>query len=158
MKRRNFLTQSTAMAACGLLGTKRLVRGAEANSDELSSHKIDRVEFQKVRFSWPRPVGKNGRIGVHGQHKSASVAKLFTNQGAMGWGITAGNRKRDEESAQMVAGKPLNELIDPAAGILDGVPTQLDFALHDLAGIVLGQPVYQMLGAKGPKANTVYSG
>ena len=86
MKRRHFLTQSSALAATGLLCASRIVRGAEPAGDKLSSHKIDRAEFQTVRFSWPRLVGKNGRIGVHGQHKSTTVAKLYTDQGAMGLG------------------------------------------------------------------------
>jgi L-alanine-DL-glutamate epimerase-like enolase superfamily enzyme len=34
----------------------------------------------------------------------------------------------------------------------------LDFALHDLAGVVLKLPVYQMLGAAGPQACDCYSG
>ncbi len=33
-----------------------------------------------------------------------------------------------------------------------------DFALHDLAGMILDMPVYKMLGSKGPRSTRVYSG
>ena len=158
MRRRQFLKHSTALGGATVVGFNQVVRGTEPSSNALSDHAVDRVEFQTVRFNYPRPVGKNGRIGHHGQHKTVPVAKLFTNQGATGWGIAIGNAKQNSKLVEAVVGKSLAELIDPGTGILDGVPKRLDFALHDLAGIILDQPVYQMLGAKGDKANPVYSG
>ncbi|EMI57073.1 mandelate racemase/muconate lactonizing protein [Rhodopirellula sallentina SM41] len=76
----------------------------------------------------------------------------------MGWGIAPGNAQQNQRLIDAVVGKPLNELFNVGVGILDGVPQRFDFALHDLAGISLDQPVYKLLGTKGKKANTVYSG
>ena len=34
----------------------------------------------------------------------------------------------------------------------------LDYVLHDLAGVILRKPVYEMMGAKSPTAIDIYSG
>jgi L-alanine-DL-glutamate epimerase-like enolase superfamily enzyme len=73
----------------------------------------------------------------------------------MGWGMSRGS---GAEIAESIKGKAISDLIDPATGILSGVPPAFDFALHDLAGIILDKPVYQLLGAQGPKATQTYSG
>lgn len=153
MQRRTFLKQ-LGMASAGLLGSKCVVRGAEA-VNVISKHRIAHVEFQQVKYHWPRLVGKNARKGLHGQHHKATVAKLHTDQGAMGWGMSRGS---GAEIAESIKGKAISDLIDPATGILSGVPPAFDFALHDLAGIILDKPVYQLLGAQGPKATQTYSG
>lgn len=56
---------------------------------ELKYHKIDRLEIKELNYHWPRPVGKNGRRDVHGQYHKMTALKLFTNQGASGWGLTS---------------------------------------------------------------------
>ena len=153
MQRRTFLKQFGIVSA-GLLGGKSVVRGSET-VDEISKHRIARVEFRRVKYHWPRPVGKNARKGLHGQHHKATVAILHTDQGALGWGMSRGSGQKFAES---ITGKSVSDLIDPATGILAGVPPAFDFALHDLAGIILNKPVYQLLGARGPKATQTYSG
>jgi L-alanine-DL-glutamate epimerase-like enolase superfamily enzyme len=86
---------------------------------------------------------------------SCTVVKLYTNQGAMGWGLTAGSARRIADALQ---GKAVSDLMDPARGILDPDLKPFDFALHDLAGVILSKPVYQLLGAHGPRENLIYSG
>ena len=127
---------------------------AEPQHGELAEHRVDRVEFLKIKFNWPRPVGKNARKGVHGQFKEARVVRLLTDQGASGWGIANGNK----EAAAAIEDKAVGELIDPGVGLAKGVPKVFDFALHDLAGVILGQPVYKLLGGEGPTAIPIYSG
>lgn len=124
----------------------------------MSKHVIDKVEFGTAPINWPRLVGKNGRIGVHGQHKQAKFVRLATNQGASGWGHQRGRKADLAALEESVLGKTVDQLIHPSKGILKGVNQTFDLALHDLAGIVLDKPVYQLLGAKGEKHHTIYSG
>ena len=143
------------MAGSGLLAS---CAGPSKNS-ELSKHTIDKVEFGRARLHWPRLVGKNARIGVHGQYNGENYVKLFSNQGAQGWGMTSYDVKEDLEVIKnSVLGRNVNQLFDPGSGILTGVHKAFDLALHDLSGIILDQPVYRMLGAAGSRETDVYSG
>jgi len=49
-------------------------------------------------------------------------------------------------------------LFDPEVGVVAPEAMGLDFALHDLAGVILDQPVYQMLGSNGTTALPCYDG
>ncbi len=160
MIRRDFLVRSGILSAGTLLGGKAALSScASGKYGELSRHTIDKVEFGYINWSWPRFVGKNGRIGRHGQHHRLNIVSLGTDKGATGWGIAAHLKGRDrEEIVSLASGKTLDQLFHPDTGILDEPCLTLDFALHDLAGIILDMPVYQMLGAKGPKTVSVYSG
>lgn len=151
MQRRTFLVQAGLAAAA----FPRLHAAQGPDAETLASHRIAAVEFKDVRFHWPRLVGKNARLDVHGQHHRLTVAVLRTDQGAAGWGVA--NRLNDDEIKQ-ARGRRVSELIDPSSGILPGVHAELDFALHDLAGVILQKPVYQLIGAKGPKEHPLYSG
>jgi L-alanine-DL-glutamate epimerase-like enolase superfamily enzyme len=73
----------------------------------------------------------------------------------MGWGLTG---RGAEQQIQSAIGKTVDELFDPSIGSREGVPKDFDLALHDLAGIILGMPVHQMLGNSGSKSAPVYSG
>lgn len=159
MIRRDFIKNTALISSAAFLSGQALTACTDsAGGDELSKHIIDRVEFGKVPYSWPRLVGKNGRIGVHGQHKEASFVRLFTHQGAVGWGHQRYGKSDRQSLEQYILGKTVADLIDPSVGILEGVDQMFDLALHDLAGVILQQPVYQLLGAKGPKQHEVYSG
>lgn len=153
MKRRNFLHSTSIAATAALIG--RSHAAGNETLETLSGHRIDKIEFKEVRFNWPRLVGKNSRLDVHGQHHRLTVAVVHTDQGATGWGTSW---RPDDGLADLIEGKRLSDLIDPAEGILNPQLRFLDFALHDLAGIILDKPVYQLLGAKGPKENLLYSG
>jgi len=157
MKRGNFLKLSTT--AC--LGTAVMpeiwARSIQVpkQSSELEKHVIDKCELMEVDFHWPRFVGKNGRIDDHGQYRKATVLQVRTKQGAQGWGMS---EKMPKSLVDGLLGKPLSELISPDAGLNPDLPKAFDFALHDLMGIVLEKPVYELLGTKGNRENPVYSG
>jgi L-alanine-DL-glutamate epimerase-like enolase superfamily enzyme len=161
MNRRDFLIKSGILSSGAMVAGSGLLASCAwpSKNKELSRHVINKVEFGTANFHWPRQVGKNARIGVHGQYKKANYIKLFTNQGAMGWGMVP-HVEKDEEDAlkSFVLGKTVNQFIIPSEGLLDGVHPAFDLALHDLAGIILDQPVYQMLGAAGPQNKEIYSG
>lgn len=160
MFRREFLLH-TGLFSAGTFFIPEPLLFAQRSRDkypELAKHFIDRVEFGEADYHWPRPVGKNGRIGVHGQYKKDRYVKIYTDQGALGWGGTHRVREDKSELAQTLLGKRVSDLIDPDEGILEAKNRAFDFALHDLAGVILDKPVYQLLGAQGPKENDVYSG
>ena len=161
MIRRDFLIKSGILSTGVLLTGKSILTSCTGSGKyrELAKHNIDKVEFGHINWSWPRFVGKNGRIGRHGQHHRLNVVQLHTDQGASGWGAAAHGKGKDkEELASLITGKTVDQLLNPETGILADNYLPFDFALHDLAGIILDMPVYKMLGSKGPKTTPVYSG
>lgn len=125
----------------------------------LTGHKIERIEFRSVNDRYPRLVGRNSGKGVHGYGGDRPALIVHTDRGAMGWGYAPGaNKDQAHNLSNQFQDKPLTNLLNTATGIRDSVHKQLDFALHDLAGNILGIPVYKMLGDKGPDKVPTYSG
>jgi L-alanine-DL-glutamate epimerase-like enolase superfamily enzyme len=54
--------------------------------------------------------------------------------------------------------KKVSDLIKPKTGIVPELDRRVDFALHDLMGIILNQPVYKLIGNRGTKQVPLYSG
>ncbi|MGW5362146.1 enolase C-terminal domain-like protein [Actinopolymorpha pittospori] len=111
----------------------------------LADHRIDRISTRKLHDHYPRTVGRNARLGSHGSGGTYTVAVVHTDQGASGWGIALG----DVDPCQPLVGRRVEDVFDPAVGVTEPSAMPLDLALHDLAGRLLGQPVYAMLGAAG---------
>ncbi len=154
MNRRTFL-HHTAVAAAATT----LPRSAHAADSPLSGHHIDRVDFRTVSVPWPRQVGRNSSKGIHGNGPDKlRVSVLHTDQGATGWGQTQGNSGKAEQLLELVQGKSVAELIDPATGIRSEKYHAIDVPLHDLAGVILDRPVWAMTGVKMPYLTKVYSG
>lgn len=125
----------------------------------LSKHVIDQVRTLKVRNRFTRLNGKNAKRAEHAYGYEFVVKELRTNQGAIGFGLTEGTFfAQDKTMDALVLGKSVSELFDPAVGILNDTLTPFDFALHDLAGIILGMPVQRMLGAAGENPVRCYDG
>jgi D-galactarolactone cycloisomerase len=161
MIRRDFILQTGILSSAALLSGNTVLSACTRarRYRELARHRIDRVTFGHINWSWPRFVGKNGRIGRHGQHHRVDAVQLQTDQGASGWGIAAyGSVKDAEVLTSLVSGRTVDQVFSPDTGILSDDLRPFDFALHDLAGIILDMPVYKLLGAKGPRATPVYSG
>ena len=150
MKRRHFIALSAATTVAGLR--------AESAAGPLAGHKIQSLDLKSVPLPWPRLVGKNAKLDVHGRGPTITVAILKTDQGAMGWGELGGNPKDLEKLRGQVVGKPVSEIFNPTIGTTLRDAQPLDIALHDLAGVILGQPVWKMLGAEKPHLYPVYSG
>ncbi|MDB4584753.1 hypothetical protein N9164_16500, partial [Draconibacterium sp.] len=157
MRRSNFLKLSGAALAGTSFSPNIWALPGETQTQiaELEKHKIDKCELLELDYHWPRFVGKNGRIDFHGQNHKCVVLKIFTNQGAMGWGLS---NKNTEELFPLIKNKKVSELIVPGKGIINGLDRRVDFALHDLMGVILNQPVYKLLGNKGSNEVLVYSG
>jgi len=122
---------------------------------DLSSHRIARIELSELVSKYPRTVGRNSHLGSHGNGPGTPIAIIHTDQGAIGWGIIRGT---PPSTSEPLLGRPLADLFDPGIGVIDQQAESLDFALHDLAGVVLDQPVYQMLGAAGDTVVPCYDG
>jgi D-galactarolactone cycloisomerase len=156
MNRKEFLKISgSTLAGAAVLPS---VLASSCSGDkfaELRKHKIDKCELVEIDFHWPRFVGKNGRIDFHGQEKNCTVLKLYTDQGAMGWGLS---EAKAEELFSSLNGKPVSDLIVPGNGIVQGLDRRVDFALHDLMGVILNEPVFKLIGNNGPKEVLLYSG
>ncbi|HEV2528243.1 MAG TPA: enolase C-terminal domain-like protein [Thermomicrobiales bacterium] len=122
----------------------------------LNDHHIARIDPIDLVSHYPRPVGRNARLGHHGSGPVAAAAIVTTDRGATGWALTHG-RMTDTERGSLV-GLPLTDLFDADRGVIDDRARALDLALHDLAGVILGEPVWRLLGARGETTMPCYSG
>ncbi len=158
MKRRHFLNQLTSTTASALvLGPSMLSQSRDfVGADELAKHTIADISYTEVQLKWPRFVGKNARRDIHGYGPKITVCTLTTDQGAKGWG--APNGRRNDDTIAYVKGKRVSDLIQPAVGVTDPKALAFDIPLHDLAGVLLKQPVYQLLGRQQPILTKCYSG
>ncbi len=161
MKRREFCRSAVAGSLALGLSTR-----AFAADSRLQQHRLAAIEFRAVKLPWPRHVGRNATKGHHGHGPTISACILKTDQGAVGWGHHQSSRKDAEALRERVIGQPVAAVFDPARGILDDALHPLDIPLHDLAGHILGQPVWKMMkgdagrGQQGdePFVTKVYSG
>jgi L-alanine-DL-glutamate epimerase-like enolase superfamily enzyme len=159
MRRRSFMSSAIAIAATGALG--RLYGcSVKETSDlaKLSEHTITSIETTSVKFDYPRLVGRNARLGLHGTGPTYQFRIIKTDQGASGWAESKQSEKEVSQLKKLIMGKRLDEVFDPARGILDLSLKPYDLALHDLAGRILDKPVYKMMGEEGSIFNDCYSG
>ena len=125
----------------------------------LTGHRVDSIRTETIHSHYPRTIGRNARLGVHGDGPTSTVVTVTTDQGASGWGLAgAGYEGAGVETTAGLVGRPVEDLIDPATGVVEPAALPLDIALHDLAGQLLGQPVHEMLGGNGPRDLDCYDG
>lgn len=115
----------------------------------LEEHRIRTIEPIYIKDTFPRCVGSGARGNPSGYGGGQYALLVTTDKGVSGWG---GGRLDEEERARFI-GVPVAELFEPDTGTAEHA-MPLDLALHDLAGQILGQPVWQMLGARGPRNGT----
>lgn len=120
----------------------------------LSEHKIKEVKHGIVRNTWPRLVGKNGRLAEHGYGYDTDVVILKTDTGYTGWGVG----KPDPTLKLFLEGARLSDVFSPETGILHKGYRAADMALHDLAGNILGIPVSRMINPKSSMKAQCYDG
>lgn len=122
---------------------------------DLSAHRIAEVELSEVPSRYPRTVGRNARLGSHGNGPIARIAIVRTDQGASGWGLI---RRGTSSNFGDLVGTSVADVFAVERGVTDERAEPLDFALHDLAGVILDQPVFQLLGAAGDTSVPCYDG
>lgn len=122
---------------------------------DLADHRIATISVTQLASTYPRTVGRNARLGSHGNGPTANIAILTTDQGATGWGVV---RQSSADEFQDLVGAQVSDLFDETTGVTEERFEALDFPLYDLAGVILGKPVYQLLGAQGSTSVPTYSG
>ncbi|WP_460636334.1 enolase C-terminal domain-like protein [Larkinella harenae] len=161
MKRRTFIRRLTAGTASSALLSSPLSAQAtnwllhQSAANELVNHKITDISYTQVQLKWPRFVGKNARRDIHGYGPNVSVCQLTTDQGAKGWGM---HGRRQDEAIAYLKGKRVSEVFLPSEGVTDPKALPFDVPLHDLAGVILNKPVYELMGQKKPITTKCYSG
>jgi hypothetical protein len=74
MNRRNFLRYAAAAGADTMIPTSfSSLKAGNMNLNainELSNHVLDNIQFTNVKLSYPRLVGKNAQLGIHGHGPS----------------------------------------------------------------------------------------
>ncbi|TYP97282.1 L-alanine-DL-glutamate epimerase-like enolase superfamily enzyme [Sphingobacterium allocomposti] len=165
MKRRKFLRAVNIGVATTLLSGPKLFAVPElipfqegSQHKDLADHTIRQIKFSSVRLQYPRLVGKNARLDIHGFGPRVDICVIETDQGARGWGSLRGSRRTAEQLVETLKGKKITDVFRPDIGILDAALMPFDTALHDLAGIIVGKPVYAMLGKEQPLLFDCYSG
>lgn len=161
MKRRHFIRQLTETSAAAIAfgipltsqASEMLLHSAGAN--DLAEHKIAEISFTQVQLKWPRFVGKNARRDIHGYGPKVSVCVLTTDRGAKGWGM---HGRRNVDEIAYLKGKRVSDVLQPSIGVIDSKALAFDVPLHDLAGVILNKPVYELLGRKKPITTKCYSG
>ena len=119
----------------------------------LHREKIVRIEKVVMKFKRPRVVGRNARIGIHGDTVTDPVVRIHTNSGAIGVGWA----RLDREEAEALVGKPVGDVFQLPSGSTEA-GAAIDLPLWDLVAKLSGQPLYQLLGARGSRAVELYDG
>jgi L-alanine-DL-glutamate epimerase-like enolase superfamily enzyme len=122
------------------------------NKDELSYHIIRKVNTFKVRSHFPRLVGKNAFRNEHAFGDEVVVKEIITDGGASGWGLASGlfYHQDPDMDNMLILGKKVSDVFDPGVGISDEITlSTFDYALHDLAGKILGVSCAEMFGQDG---------
>lgn len=161
MQRRQFLGGIFGIWAAGYAAGRLEAAAADRQQEWkkiLAGHRIASLDVKTVQLRWPRQVGKNSRLDVHGFGPRETVCRITTDRGAAGWGQFLAAPQDAQRIRSAVKDMAVADLFDPAVGILNSQLRPLDFALHDLAGVILDIPVYEMLGHYGPDASPCYSG
>lgn len=164
MKRRNFIhTLNLGIASSILLNSDLYAKSiftlvSNPQDVELSYHRIQVIRFSNVRMQYPRLVGKNARLDIHGYGPRVDTCVIYTDKGAIGWASLRGSVRGAQEIARELIGKKVSEVFIPSVGIIDQKYIPFDAALHDLAGVILKKPVYALLGQQTPILTKYYSG
>ncbi len=119
----------------------------------LSQHRLANMEARTLRDRFPRRVGRNAKGKPAGRGGSYRVRILTTDKGVKGWAMSW----MPDERVTGLVGKPISELFDLDNGA-SAEAMGIALPLYDLAGNILGEPVYRLLGSQGPTAIPIYSG
>ena len=163
MTRREFLKLACAGGAALVAGKLDLLRAYGANpagksldpssaNRALSEHRIAKIEPRQLQDRYPRAVGPGAKGGPTGSGGGFQVRIVTTDQGVTGWCMSPGKQETEK-----FIGTRVSDLFDVEQGISEEAPWWFDKLLHDLAGNILQKPVWQVLGARGPREVLVYS-
>jgi L-alanine-DL-glutamate epimerase-like enolase superfamily enzyme len=144
MNRREFL------AAAGGLMLGNSVLAQDAPRDV----KVTRVVNFELEMTRPKHVGKNSYRHDHGPKAYDRLLRIYTNAGIDGVGTCSAGAN---ECAQLLGRNPL-DFHDRQGHRMTAPLGRWTSPLWDLAGKILGKPVWQLLGGAGPHEVPVYDG
>lgn len=121
---------------------------------DLDGRRIAAITTAPITSHYPRIIGRNARLGVHGTGPTSTAVAVSTADGAIGWGLATG----PTGDLQQLIGRDVASVFEPCTGVTDDDARPLDLALHDLAGVVLDRPVHQLIGGHGGPGLSCYSG
>jgi L-alanine-DL-glutamate epimerase-like enolase superfamily enzyme len=148
MNRRDFFSICSGAAASALLP-----RWSWA-SDLPRDVKITRILGFDLESRRCKVCGKNSRLGVHGDRARDPMVRIFTNAGIEG----LGNCRASEAVLGSLLGKNPFDFFKANEPAFHSPVGAGSMPLWDLAGKVLQQPVFKLLGGKGPQRVPVYDG
>jgi len=148
MDRRHFLVLGGGLAAAAML--PRWTWAADLPRD-LKITRIVGFDLVSVR---PKFVGKNSRLGDHGDRGTDRMVRLFTSAGLEGLGHCGAG----EAVLRGLLGKNPFDFFRPDEPAMKSPLGAGSGPLWDLAGRALGKPVHELLGGKGPRKVPVYDG
>jgi L-alanine-DL-glutamate epimerase-like enolase superfamily enzyme len=125
----------------------------ETATQELSEHRIARIEAHQSNDRYPRSVGRNSGGNPVGRGSSRPIRILIADKGARGGAMSG----ISEEQAQKFIGARVSDLFDVARGAVEAA-YPIELPLYDLVGNILKMPVCGLLGAAGPREVPIYSG
>lgn len=105
MERRNFIRLAGSAAAAGLFTREIPPLAGIRGSSDLSYLKITDIKFTTIKLKYPRLVGKNSQLDVHGRGPESGIHILYTDHGATGWGLNRGSQKMLAENFELIRGK-----------------------------------------------------
>ncbi len=158
MKRRDFIRIGAVGMTAAFASERFPEISRKKHQTELDYHTVAEVRFTTVKLRYPRLVGKNSQLDVHGWGPESGINILYTNKGASGWGLNKGSQKELSTRSEMIKGRKISELLVPETGVTSPVYEGFDFSLYDLAGKILRKPVYRLLGKRRPETQLCYSG
>jgi L-alanine-DL-glutamate epimerase-like enolase superfamily enzyme len=116
-----------------------------------TNERIARVEWATLEGKRPRHAGSNARLNEHGVAIRVPLARLFTSDGASGWGAC----RATPEQANALLGVRLDDLFSSEPGTSSGARApwlRWEYPLWDLAAKRAGLPVYALAAAAIPPA------
>ena len=100
---------------------------------------IDAVEWVVLHGKRPRVLGRNARLGEHGDTSGTGFVRI-TAAGVSGFGASRAER----EWAAAVVGRPIDTMID-GQGWVRPEFRAIEFPLLDWLGKAVGEPVYRLV-------------
>lgn len=152
LTRRTFL-KNTAVAASSAAINPATLRFAWAD-DLPKDVRITRIVAFDLPLKRAKVAGKNARLDVHGDTATDAMARFFTNTGVEGIGAC----RIDEKTARGLLGKNPLEFFKQDARRMGGPLGNGTMPLWDLAGKLLKQPAYKLLGGAGTERVPIYDG
>lgn len=108
----------------------------------MDNPRIVSIEWTRMEGRRPRSAGCNARLGEHGITVRPSIARIRTEDGAIGCGACHVTR----EQAERVLGQRLDTLFSADRGVIDEWRA-FEYPLWDLAGKREEKPVYVLAAA-----------